>query len=90
MKKAIAAAAMAALVVIAGITGAFVSSSCSCILRSSRNSSDVVIYAADKWLLSPLVPLFVLYARIIIIVHRCDVGTGNLFLTESESIREYF
>ena len=57
MKKAIAVAAMAVVVVIAGITGASSGSSCSCILQSSRNSSDVFICAASEWLLSPPVPL---------------------------------
>ena len=100
MKKEIATAAMAALVVIAGITGASSAAHAAvffapagsdfeislislilispiilvhrpiAILRSSRSSSNVVIYAADKWLLSPLVQLFVFYARTIIIVHR--------------------
>ena len=58
---------MAALVVIAGITGASSAAHAAVFFAPAGASSDVVICAADKWLLSPLVPLilrFLSYMRV--------------------------
>jgi len=47
---------VAALVVIAGITGAS-SAAHAAVFFTPAGSNDVVIYADDKWVLSLLVPL---------------------------------
>jgi hypothetical protein len=75
MRRAIAVTAMAALVVIAGITGASSAAHAAVFFTAaSRNGSDVVICAADKWFLSPLVPLILHFLSCMrvryIIVHR--------------------